>query len=149
MTPEELTTLVAQLEADTPASGAYFGIFQYGDEPDASFIKANKAGLKLFAAEILRAATQVEATLAHETETIIPLDFEDATWLDGDILVHYIEPVNYSAASQPEAKPRALFDRFSDNLQGFVLLSFGVFLLISLLVGIGNGIQTIANWISG
>ena len=80
MTPEEVSEFAAKLAAATPAAEAYFGIFQHGGGPDESFIRANKQGLQLFAAELLRAADQVDETLAHETKTIIPLEFKEDDW---------------------------------------------------------------------
>ncbi|UOQ74683.1 hypothetical protein [Hymenobacter cellulosilyticus] len=149
MTPEEVTEFANKLAAETPASEAYFGIFQQGDGPDESFIRANKQGLRLFAAGLLRAADQVDETLAHETKTLIPLEFQENDWLDGDTSIDYVEPVTYSAASQPPAEPNSL----ADNLQAYSWLAVGLFLLVSLLVGIGigikTGIETIFNWFFG
>lgn len=147
MTPEEVADFAARLTADTPPTEAYFGIFQYGGGSDESFIKANKQGLQLFAAKILRAAAQVDETLAHETKTIFPFEAEDEdSWLDGDVFMAYVEPlVDRPAPLAAPTGPTTL----ADTLMSYALQGCAFILLLGLVVGIINGLQTMAGWIFG
>lgn len=43
---------------------ALFEIYQYGGGPDESFVKADEAGLQLFAIEPLKASLKPEQTLS-------------------------------------------------------------------------------------
>jgi uncharacterized integral membrane protein len=133
MTTEEIAQAAARLKAIVPEQEAYFGIFQYGEGSDESFIRANKQGLVLFAAEILRASAHVDDTIAHETQTIIPLKFDEAEWLDGDTLIDYIEPVKHApAAATPQ--PAAGFT-WPVIASGVVV---GIYLLILLVQEVGS-----------
>ncbi|PJJ59250.1 hypothetical protein [Hymenobacter chitinivorans] len=147
MTPEEITDFTVRLTAETSPQEAYFGIFQYGGGPDESCIRANKQGLQLFAAKLLSAAAQVDETLAHETQTIIPFEDEvEDSWLDGDVFVQYIEPL----ADRPAPLPTpTVSSTLLDTLMTYALQGGVFILLIGLVVGIVNGLRTIAGWIFG
>ncbi|UOQ55426.1 hypothetical protein [Hymenobacter cellulosivorans] len=146
MTPEEIADFTARLAAETPATEASFGIFQYGGGPDESFIRANKQGLQLFAAEMLQAAARVDETLAHETKSIIPLGFAEQEWLDGEVFMQYIEPL----AGRPEPEvAHTVSSTLFDKLMTYGLQAVFFILLIGLFVGTVNGLKTMASWIFG
>lgn len=66
MEKDELQQIIDRLEATHSKDDAYFGIFEYGGDPDESFIKANKQGLGLFAAELLKAASRDAEGIADD-----------------------------------------------------------------------------------
>jgi hypothetical protein len=75
---DELKAIIDQLETANSKDEAYFGIFQYGGGPDESFIKANKQGLELFAAAILRASRDADEIVVDKENNSIPLSYEES-----------------------------------------------------------------------
>jgi len=60
MTDEDIKKLIDDLRSQKNYDEAYIGFFQYGGGPDESYIKANRQGLELHAAELLEAALETE-----------------------------------------------------------------------------------------
>lgn len=87
----DLNEIIDKLEKTNSKSDASFGIFQYGGGPDESYIKGNKQGLELFAAELLKASKDAEDIVSDKEKEIIPLEYEEG-WIDGDIFIQYIQP---------------------------------------------------------
>jgi hypothetical protein len=102
LTQEQLQNIIDELEGLVSKDKATFGIFQYGGSTDESFIQANKDGLKLFALELLKAATNTSKIIGNEEKNVIPLAFEE-NWINkqSDTLIRFIEFVDERPASVP------------------------------------------------
>ena len=89
MKKEELQQIIAKLEAIAADDDPIWAMYQFGGGPDESFATANKKGLELMAAQLLKASVDIAEMQAEEESRHIPLDFR-AAWMDGDIFIHYI-----------------------------------------------------------
>lgn len=118
---------------------ANFGIFQYGGDIDESFIKANQAGLQLYALQLLRASAQL---YGEEKPEILPIEF-DTAWMDlhSEIFLQYIAVSE--ASSQPERPVYS--ETFGDKVRGCDCMLFFILIVLSLL----SGAATILNWFFG
>jgi hypothetical protein len=89
---EDLQIIIDELEASNSKEDAYFGIFNVSGQ-DECFINANKQGLELFAADLLKASLRAEDLLAQNPKSVFPLSY-DEDWMDeeSDILIQYVEP---------------------------------------------------------
>ena len=76
MTNTEIQELIARLEKNISEEASIFKILQYADEPEKSFIKANRQGILLFANQLLRAARDAEDETSSSSENIIVIDFD-------------------------------------------------------------------------
>ena len=94
MTEEELKIFADKLVTDKTKEEAVFGIYQYGGGSDESYIKANKAGLQIFATELLYASLECDTIINDKDKDVITLDYE-AEWVseDGTTFLQYIEPL--------------------------------------------------------
>ena len=76
MTDDELKKVVEALKANNSQALASFGIYTFGEnsaDPDEFYIKANKSGLKLFAAEIIQASINSQYIIEHKKITALNL----------------------------------------------------------------------------
>jgi hypothetical protein len=136
---DELQKIIDQLESGNSKDEAYFGIFQYGGGPDESFVKANKQGLELFAADILKASRDADEIVGDKEKNIIPLEYEEE-WLDGDTFVQYVEP---TLEKRKKAKQEHYNETWEDQA-----IKFGCFAgLIIIAVALIVGFITMATWI--
>ncbi len=74
MTDKKIAELIDQLRSEKTYDEAYIGFFQFGGGPDESFIKANRQGLELYAADLLAAALETETEFGSEKEKTYGLD---------------------------------------------------------------------------
>jgi hypothetical protein len=126
MTKEELQKIIDSFDEETLKKQGIFGISEYGDGSDESFIRANKQGLELFALELLKSARDSEMILSSKEQNIITLNYEE-DWIDenSDTLIQYIEPI-------------------ADNQK----MSFGCSItVIILIISIITGFRTIIDWL--
>ena len=137
MKKEELNRIIGLLETSNAKEEAYMAFYQFGGGPDESFAKANQGGLELFAAQLLKASRDMEEAI-HDNKKEIPLDTED--WIDGDILIQYIEPTDTSKNQVAEDISRA---GFFDKLIHFGYVSGLILILVAAVIGI----ITIIKWI--
>ena len=139
MSKDELQKIIDQLESGNSKDEAYFAIFQYGGGPDESFVKANKQGLELFAAEILKASRDADEIVGDKEKNIIPLDYEEE-WIEGDTFVQYIEP---TLEKRKKAKHEPRKETWKDKG-----IKFGCFAgLIIAIVSVIVGLITMVTWI--
>ena len=134
MKDEELQDIIDKIESANLKEEAYFGIFQYGGGADESFIKANRQGLELFALELLKASKEKE-------KNTYSLD-EDEQWIDidSDTQIDYIKLSNENRIKTKQEKYN---ETWKDKIIKPVMMIVMLFLLASLLIGIG----TIFKWI--
>ncbi|MFL5729612.1 MAG: hypothetical protein ACJ75J_09025 [Cytophagaceae bacterium] len=137
MKKEELEEFIKKLETSNSASDAYFAIY---NNEQGDFIKANKEGLELYAAELLKASRDFESAVSGSEKNILPLDYEQE-WIDGNIYIQYVDPTE---------KKGGLAKEDDDDQSSFVekLIPFGcIAILILMLVCIIIGIITVFGWI--
>lgn len=129
---EELNRIIELLENTNSKEDAYLALHQYGGGTDESFAKANKEGLELFAAQLLKASLESENIINDEKKNIIPLDY-DEEWIDGDIFIQYIEPTNKKGH---EAKEGLYKETIFDKLIPIGCIGGLVVIIVSAVVGI-------------
>ncbi|MFT3950017.1 MAG: hypothetical protein QM763_23830 [Agriterribacter sp.] len=141
MTNEELQKIIDQLDENGLKQEAVFGIFNYGAGSGESFIKANKEGLRLFAAELLKSAKKVEEVLPPDENNIIPFDY-NGDWIDENsaTFIQYVQPVSGKQFTAPQQKAAiAVSNR--------LVLYAWIIGIIILLAAIVVGFITIFKWL--
>jgi hypothetical protein len=132
MKKEELDEIIYKLENSNSPFDAYLAIYQYGGGPDESFAKANKEGLELFAAQLLKASRDFDNVLSDKEKNVIPLSYNEE-WIDGDIFIQYIEPTN---KKRELAKEQLYKQPFVDRLVLVGCFAVIILLLISTVIGL-------------
>lgn len=90
MNDKDIEKLIEQLRNQKNYDEAYIGYFQYGGQPDESYIKANRQGLELHAAELLEAALETKAGFEDNKMKTFGLD-EGISDIEGDYFFQYVE----------------------------------------------------------
>lgn len=141
MEETDLQKIINDLESTNSKDEAYFGVFMYGGGPEESYVKANRQGLELFAAELLKASRDTEKILESDEESIALLAHDD-DWVDDDshVFLEYVEP---STKVREEAKAELEADSWQDKLFMVGCSAILIMTIIATLVGIG----TIVDWI--
>jgi hypothetical protein len=93
MTPTKLQQIITELETTNSPQEAYFAINTFGGGHDESYIQANKQGLELFAAQLLKASHDFDAAKESKEQSVIDLDYEQE-WIDGEVIIQYVQPAN-------------------------------------------------------
>lgn len=137
MTKEELQEIVARLKATNTKDDAYFGIFRYGGGPDESFIKANRQGLELFAAEVLEASMFAEEIVNDHKKNIHSFSY-DEEWIDGETLVQYVEPF---LEPRQKIKEETVTPSWTDKMFAGGCILFVVICLVLLITGLVTAIK--------
>ena len=131
LTKEELEEIIERLAADNPGDEAFFGILQYGGGADESYIHANKAGLELFAAELLKASKGIGDP---DKEDIYVLELDEDIWLDGDTIIDYIETSKRGRSESPKVN-HDYSETWIDRLIPFGCISLVVIGFILMIIG--------------
>ena len=141
MRKETIKDIIVKLKEIGIAKNAYFGFFQYGGGIYESCIKANKEGLLLYAACLLEASLEIDNRDFTEdkiqTYGLSPEFVSENTDFD----FHYVELMNkpkLEIETTPEHK-----ETWKDKLTGYIFGAILIFMLISVIIGIG----TITSWI--
>lgn len=139
MNKDKLQIIINELEETNSTQDAYFGIFQNGGGPEESYVHANRQGLELFAAEILKASRDFNEDAKEEEKSTIPLDFE-SEWIYGLVCIQYVQPyLGSRKKNTPHPERNTLKEKMVGIGCGAILL-----LIISAVI---VGIITIANWL--
>jgi len=141
MTDEKLKKLITELENRNEKDKAYFGFYQYGGGPDESCIKANRKGLELYAAELLKAGIESENLEYNENQIAsIGLDID---WIDedGEFFFDYVELTNKD--KEPKKKFPEYKETWKDKIFKIGCIGIGILLVGLILVGI----ITVITWI--
>lgn len=141
MKDKEIGKLIEELRSQAKYDEAYIGYFQYGDGFDESFIRANRQGLELYAAEILQAVLETEKEFDKETKFKIfglnPKILDE----ESDFFFDYIELVK---EKRNEIKLNYQYkETWKDKMAKYA--SFGILIGLGLLVIIG--LVTVVSWI--
>lgn len=140
MEKEELQKIIDQLEAANSKDEAFFGVYRYGG-PGEEFIKANKQGLELFAADILRASRDAKEILSDKEKTICVLNYEEA-WIDdeSEVLLQYVEPVGTRAQA---LTPISETETFKEK----AFIGGCIFAVVVAVISAIVGLVTITSWL--
>lgn len=140
MNNKEIGKLINELRSQKNYNEAYIGYFQYGGGPEESYIKANRQGLELHAAELLEAALETEKEFENGKIKTFGLD-KGISDEESDFFFDYIE---LKKEARNEIKPDSDYkETWKDRL--FKYFFFGVLIGLGLLIIIG--IVTVILWI--
>lgn len=141
MKKEELNKIIETLESSHSMDDAYVAIYQYGDDPDESYAKANKEGLALLAIQLLKGSRDFDEIVANDEESVIPIDYNEE-WIDGDVFIKYVKPVDKKGKliREEEASHEGTF---LDKLLPFGCIGVIILIVISTIIGL----ISIFNWI--
>ena len=135
LTKEDLQKIIDQFDEAQLKREGIFGISQYDEGTDDSYIRANKEGLELFALELLKVVRDTDTTLSDTEKTIIiPFDY-DENWIDenSDIFIQHIELITSKQKSKPKSEHKSsLADKLMPYGCGLALL----LLLVSAIIGL-------------
>lgn len=138
MNKEELNHIIEELESNNSNDEAYFAINQYGGGVDESYIQANKAGLELLAAQLLKVSIEFDDPSVVNGGRINSWDYHQS-WLGGEIFIEYIQPV--------EKRQEKIATVYNPNFIQRLLLPIGCFGIAIILVGTFiAGIVTVIGW---
>ncbi|NOQ75559.1 MAG: hypothetical protein GQ574_26350 [Crocinitomix sp.] len=129
MEKEELNRIIALLESSNSTEDAYLAIYADHDPYDG-YAKANKEGLELFAAQLLKASIDCDKDLTDEKPNIIKLEYEK--WMAGELFIVAIEQVD---KNKIETKQVSDENTFLGNVFGVGCLGIVIFGFISAIVG--------------
>jgi hypothetical protein len=131
--------IIEQLQLQTDAANASFGIYQYGGGADESFIRANPEGLREMAIALLKAAAEMAEQDLAEEKKIIPFP-HDAGWIDenGNTFIQYIEPSGNKPVAPLDEK-----ESLKDSAFKYGCITFLILLIVACIVGL----FTLISWI--
>ncbi|WP_299246612.1 hypothetical protein [uncultured Aquimarina sp.] len=142
MTDEEIQNIITEFENRNQKEKAFFGFYQYGGGIDESGIRANRKGIELFTAQLLKSTLNSEKHNYSENEfcySEIDIDWTDD---DSDFFFDSIEITNKDKLKKDEKFPRykrTISDRFYEGLIFLIILLLILFLFV--------GFVTIVKWI--
>lgn len=140
MTDKEIGELINELRSKKNYDEAYIGYFQYGGGPDESFIKANREGLELHAAELLAAALETETEFENGKQKTFGFD-EGISDDESDFFFNYVELIK---EKRNDIKPYAEYKKtWKDRAFEIGCVSI-IILLVSLII---IGFITAITWI--
>lgn len=132
MNKEELNRIIELLENSNSKEEAYFSIQEYGGGPNESFIKANKDGLELYAAQLLKASLNSDEIINDEIKNLIPLEYEEG-WIEGETFIHYVEPIDGKEIDNEKEKYN---ETFIDKLIPIGCIIILLVIIVSAIVGV-------------
>ena len=142
MTKEELQQVINQLTESNLEEEAFFGVLEYGGTEE-HYIKANRQGLELFAAELLKASRDAEQIINISDNNVHLIEWDDDVWLeDSEVFINYIEP-SFMKRDQAENSNKEGEETWKDSIFKYGCLMLVALALISMIVGL----ITIARWI--
>lgn len=141
MTQEKIENIISELRSNSDKEKAFFGYYQYGGDIHESCIRANRQGLELFSAELLKARVAIE-NRNFENGDIEHYEL-DISWTDenADFCFDTLE-LTSRIRTEKETFPE-YEQTWKDKLYG--ILIFG--LIITLIMMLVIGFITTFNWI--
>jgi hypothetical protein len=132
MTDEEIRKLIDELRNRNKYDEAYIGFFEYGGGPDESFIKANRQGLELHAADLLEAALETDSEFGSVKSKNFGLD-EKIADEQSDFIFNYIELYK---EKRNEIKPNIEYkETWKGKAYKFGCFSIGVLFVVLMIIG--------------
>ena len=139
---DDIERLVVRLESETPPEDAYFAILRIS-EVDESYIQANAFGLQRFAAELLKASLKADEVIADKEQSTIPFGPKVGFWIDGDVLLDYVEPVIEKPEDVADGPDEPHEEAWQDKALGLGCLASVFFILLLIIVGV----ITVIRWL--
>lgn len=141
MSDKEIAELISQLRDEKKYDEAYIGFFQYGGGPDESFIRANRQGLELLAAELLAAALETETGFEAGKEKTYGLD-QDLINDESEYGFSYVE---LKKGSRNDIKPYSEYEEtWKDKAFKIGCFAIGILIVVLLIIGFITAVK----WIS-
>ena len=140
MTKDELQIIIDQLESGNLKCDAQFGILEDRGSSHDSYIKANKEGLELFAAELLKASRDADAILASKENSGYAMGWREE-WIDGasTTFVQYIELLN-------EKEISSTITPHTETIKDQIMKVGCLAMLVVFVVAIVTGFATMVSW---
>jgi hypothetical protein len=133
MTDKEIRGFIDELRSQKNYDEAYIGYFQYGGGTDESYIKANRQGLELHAAELLAAALETETEFETGKQKTFGLD-EGISDEESDYGFDYVE---LKKEKRNEIKPYSEYiETWKDKLIKLGFIVFGILLIGFIIIGL-------------
>lgn len=132
-----LQDIIDRLESTNSINDAYWGLFEY--DGAGMNIEANRQGLELFAARLLRASKDARQIVSSEEKDTILLDHQEK-WIDGELVIRGIKPILKNRDQIFREFPQR---NWKDKVFEFGCISSLLFFLLIFLVGL----FTTINWI--
>ena len=140
MTDLEIRKLIEELRNRNNSDDAYIGFYQYGGGPDESYIKANRQGLEIHAAELLEAALETRAEFEKGKEKTFGLDnklYDN----ESDYGFDYVE---LKKEKRNEIKPYSEYkETWKDKIFKVGCIGIGILLIAFIIIGF----ITVITWI--
>lgn len=132
MTDNKNENIVSELEKRNEKDEAFFGFYQYGGDKDESCIRANKQGLELFSAELLKAALEIEQW-DFENGEIEPFEI-DISWTDSNAYF-YFDSLELTKKLRTEKESFPEYEEsWKDKIYGYLIFGIIVILVIMLII---------------
>ena len=132
MTDKEIGKLTNELRNQKNYDEGYIGFFQYGGGPDECFIKANRQGLELYAAELLAAALETETEFETGKEKTYGLD-QNLLDNESEFGLSYVE---LKTEKRNDIKPYSEYkDTWKDKAFEIGCIAIGILLVVLLVIG--------------
>jgi hypothetical protein len=140
MTDEEIKKFINDLREDKKFEEAYIGFFQFDEHSHESFIKANRQGLEIHAADLLEASI----TKYADKSKSFGLD-EGIQDLEADIIFQFVD---LQEGKKGDIKPTPIIkETWKDKVSNFGCTTLAI-LIVMLILTIGIvGLVTIFKWI--
>jgi hypothetical protein len=138
VTKEETQKIIDKLVSENSSKEAFFGILRYGGGTDESYIHANKSGLELFVAELLKASKKAGEENGVSTHVI---ELDEEVWLDGDTFIEYIE----TSVNRSDQKKYEYQETWKDKTVTLGCIGLIGVALISMIIGLITIFQFILN----
>ncbi|ARN77036.1 hypothetical protein BST97_02920 [Nonlabens spongiae] len=139
MNEKEIASLINQLRNQKNYDEAYVGYFQHEIGSHDCYIKANRQGLELHAAELLEAALKINEITANSKTPILYLD-EGIVDKESDITLFDLE-LKKGTRNEIISEP-VYIETWTDRLTKYLIIGIIILLLLLIIVGI----ITVVSW---
>ena len=141
MTQKNIKNIISELEKNDKVE-AFFGFYQYGGGIHESCIRANKQGLELFSAELLKARAEIDERTFEKGE--IEHYEIDISWTDenADFCFDSLELTSKIKTKQENSFPEYK-ETWKDKLYGYLIFGIIILLVIIFIIGLITTIKWI------
>ena len=131
---KKIKNIISELENNNNKEKAFFGFYQYGGGIDESCIRANKQGLELFSAELLKARAEIDNRTFENGE--IEHYQIDISWTDenADFYFDSLE-LTSKIKTEKEDSFTEYKETWKDELYGYLIFGIIIVLVIIFIIG--------------
>ncbi len=130
-----LQDIIDRLESTNSINDAYWGLFEY--DGAGINIEANRQGLELFAARLLRASKNARQIVSGKGKNTILLDHQEE-WIDGELVIRGIKPILKNRDQIFREFPQR---NWKDKIFEFGCLMGIILFIIFFVIGVASSIQ--------